>query len=347
MNIYETLKQLTDAHGVAGNESSAAAVALSLLRQFEPNAKTDCHGSVTGFIQSAVENAPTVMLDAHIDQIGLIVTHIDDKGFIKAEPCGGVDRRCLAARNVTIHSGKSLLKGTVCTLPPHADSSKSDSANEVMKADSIMIDAGLNKKQAEEMVSLGDVVTIDGELTLLTEALVSGCALDNRAGVCAVLYALFLLKDFVLKCNIAVSFSVQEEIGCRGAEVTAYNAEPDYAVVVDVSYGLSPGCTDSKTAYKCGKLGKGPMLGYSPALNREMFEGLKIIADENKIPYQLEIMNGDTGGTNADSVSIVKGGVRTSLVSIPLRYMHTPVETVDLSDIETTGRLIAEYIKFM
>jgi endoglucanase len=352
MNTFDVLKKLTDARGVAGNESAAANAVLEILKEIVPNceASLDCHGSVVGLIKRVndagntaagghADTGPvlTILLDAHIDQVGLIVTHIDDKGFIRAEPCGGIDRRALAAQAVTIHA-KSPLKGVICTLPPHVDKDE-----KVKKADEIRIDAGLSKKRADELISLGDVVTIDGELVSMLGKVASGPALDDRAGVVAILYALHLLKIVDVKYNIAVSFSVQEELGCRGAGVVVYNTEPDLAIVVDVSYGTTPGC--SSVAHKCGELGKGPMIGYAPALSREMFEGMKKIAAENEISYQLEIMNGDTGGTNADSVTTVKGGVRTSLLSIPLRYMHTPVETADLSDIEATGKLIARFVE--
>jgi len=218
-------------------------------------------------------------------------------------------------------------------------------SDEVIKADSIRIDTGLTHSQVSELVSLGDVVTVSGELVPLLNNNVSGAALDDRAGVCAVLIALGLLKNSKCGFNIAVSFSVQEELGCRGASVTTYNLEPNYAIAVDVSYGLSPHCSDPKTEYKCGKLGGGPMIGYAPSLCREMFEGLKRTADEWDIKYQLEIMNRDTGGTNADSISTVKGGVKTALVSIPLRYMHTAVETACLEDIEAAGQLIAAFVE--
>ncbi|MCL2036737.1 MAG: M28 family peptidase, partial [Oscillospiraceae bacterium] len=260
-DTFGTLKWLAEVKGVSGNEQgagSAAEVALELLREYIPDAGLDCHGSVVGFIGERENDKPTIMLDAHIDQIGLIVTHIDSKGFIKVEPCGGIDRRTLAAQAVTIHStrSKSPIKATVCTLPPHVK--KND--GEVLKADSIMLDAGMTAEQSKELISLGDVVTIDGEPILLQGKIVTAGALDDRAGVCSILYALHLLKESDLEYNIAVSFSVQEELGCRGATVTAYNAEPEFAVVVDVSYGLSPGCFEPKTAYKCGVLGKGPMI---------------------------------------------------------------------------------------
>jgi endoglucanase len=339
MNTLDTLKSLCEAVGVAGNENSdkqaIAQTALLLLKEYAPDASLDCHGSVVGFIGGRDNDKPTILLDAHIDQVGLVVTHIDSEGFVKTSSCGGVDRRVLAAQPVTLH-GKEKVKGIVCTLPPHVKKEKS-----VIKGDSIWIDTGLTKEKVSELVSLGDVATVDGEFTHLLNGRISAPALDDRAGVCAILSALNLLKNSSTGFNIAVSFSVQEELGCRGAIVTAYNTEPDYAIVVDVSYGLSPG----GDKHKCGELGKGPMIGYAPSLNRGMFEGLKKTADEWELPYQLEIMNRDTGGTNADTITVVKGGVRTALISIPLRYMHTPVETADLSDIETAGQLIAAFVE--
>jgi endoglucanase len=155
------------------------------------------------------------------------------------------------------------------------------------------------------------------------------------------LYALHRLQRINLSRNIAVSFSVQEEVGCRGAGVAAYNLEPEYAIVVDVSYGMSPGGVE----HKCGELGGGAMIGYAPSLNRTLFEMLKNTAADRDIPHQIEIMNRDTGGTNADTISTVKGGIKTALISIPLRYMHTPVETADLGDIEAAGKLIAAFIE--
>jgi len=338
MSVFDVLKLLTDANGVAGDESEAAGVALELLKEYAPLAEFDKFGSVTGFIGDKSNGKPLILLDAHIDEIGLIVTRLseNDGGFIAAEPCGGVDRRLLPAQSVTV-CGKTRVKGVVCALPPHVhkDSGKA------LKADEIRVDTGYSKEKLQELVSPGDRIVIDGELTRLANGRVCGKSLDDRAGVTAVLYALKLIKESG-NCayNIAVTFSSQEELGSRGAQISAYNADPEFAIIVDVSYGMSPGCPERK----CGKLDGGPMIGYAPALDRDMFERLKTVAGKLGVPHQLEIMNRDTGGTNADVISLVKGGVKTALVSIPLRYMHTPVETASVADIENTGRLIAAFI---
>jgi endoglucanase len=313
MNTFKILKRL------CANEKEA----FTLLEQYAPNTFIDPLGSVVGFIGERGNGKPTILLDAHIDRVGLIVTHTGSDGFVKVEPVGGIDRRALAAQAVIFHS-REPVHGVICTLPPHVK--KSD---KTIKADDIWVDTG------NAAVRQGDYATIDHRLTRLHGDVVTGVALDNRAGICSILFALELLRsnrrgEDGAPYNIAVSFSVQEELGQRGAAVTAYNADPDYAVVVDVSYA------DKGK----GKLGGGTMIGYSPILDRDMFETLKEL-DEN---HQIEIMNGDTG-TNADTVASSKGGVKTALLSIPLRYMHTPAETVDLTDIEATGKLIAAFIE--
>ena len=174
----------------------------------------------------------------------------------------------------------------------------------------------------------------------MTGSRVTSKALDDRAGVAAVLHCLELLKDAALSWDVAAAFAVQEELGCRGSAAAAYALQPDRAIAVDVSFALTP---DANPA-KCGKLGGGPMVGYAPGLDYAMCRRLEDVAKQAGIPCQQEVMGGDTG-TDADSISAARAGVPTALLSIPLRYMHTPVEMVDLRDVENVGKLMAEYIK--
>jgi len=262
MNTFDTLKLLTVVNGVAGDEQSAAAIALELLKEYTHDIHIDKHGSVIGRLNSGGvrdNGKPTLLIDAHIDEVGLIVTYIDDAGFVKAEPCGGADRRMLPGQSVTIH-GKQPVKGVICSPVPHVKTDKEST----LKADEIYIDTGYNKQEVSELVELSSRVVVNGELTQLLGDKVCSRALDDRAGVAAILYALSLLKNTNTNFNITVVFSVQEEVGCRGARVSAYNADADYAIAVDVSYGASPGCKE----YKCGKLSSGPMIGIAPSLNR-------------------------------------------------------------------------------
>ena len=333
--MEEILKKLCAPTGVSGNEKSAAEAARELLSGFAPDAYIDKTGNVIGHITSDGEK-PTVMLEAHIDEIGFIVTYIDDKGFLRVGNCGGTDRRLYAAQTVTIHTDEGDIKGVICTLPPHvaSDSSKT------MKVEEIAIDAGFpSREEAGKHISQGDRVTIDNTLAKLCGTRVTSKALDDRAGVAAVLYALELTKGKPLAYNVEILFAAQEEVGSRGAVIAAYNSSADIALATDVSFGYTP--DDKKTG--CGEMGKGAMIGISPVLDREVTNELKKLAKDKDIPHQFEVMGRDTG-TDADDISVTRGGIRTGLISIPLKYMHTPVEIVDTDDVKAVGRLMAAFI---
>lgn len=332
MDIKDTLRKLTDASGVSGDESCACDAALELLREYAPNAETDAFGNVTAVISCGDPAAKTLMLDAHIDQIGMIVSYIDNGGFLKVGACGGLDMRTMLAQSVTVH-GREKLHGVVCTLPPHVASDHS----KVPEVGDIAIDIGMDKEQAEKYISLGDRVTVDSSYRQLDE-LISAPSVDDRGGVCVILRALELLKDRRLRCNIAVCFSAQEETGERGAKQAAFRLAPDEAIVVDVSFGRTPDSAPHETA----ELGSGAMIGVSAVLDRGMTQQLKSLAEKNSIPYTVEVMPSSTG-TNADAISVTRSGVRCCTVSIPIRYMHTPIETVDVRDIEAAAQLIAAY----
>lgn len=337
MDTIKVLEQLCSAAGVSGGEFPASAAALGLLGKYADRAEIDPFGNVIGYIGDD-ESKPLLLLDAHIDRIGLIVTYIGDDGFLKVGKCGGIDRRTLLAQTVTIY-GKEPIKGIISTLPPHVAKDSGKSA----KLEDIVIDTGLSGERAKELISQGDLVTIDGVFSKLGENRVCCPVADDRAGVAALLYAAELLQtekqEKELPYRIAVQFAVQEEVGCRGAVISTFNINPDYAVAVDVSFAQSKGVEPSKA----GKLGKGPMIGIAASLDREMFKRFVEIAKEKEIPYQIEAMGGSSG-TDADGIAICRGGVRTGLVSIPQRYMHTPCEVVEITDIENTGRLIAEFV---
>lgn len=332
----EILKNLCLSIGVAGNEISASQVALEMLKKYTDDVTIDDFDNVVGFINSDKKDLPLILLDAHIDEIGMMVTYIDDSGFIKVSSCGGVDRRLVAAQEVTIH-GKSSILGIVGSKPPHLE--KGDEAKKVPQIDEIFIDAGMTKEQLSQIVSLGDRVTINSQYHELLNNRVSVKALDDRAGVVSILKALEYLQGKQLNYRIAVIFSAQEEVGGTGSTVGAYNIDPDYAIAVDVSFAY----TSDAIEHKCGKMGEGAMIGYSPILNKQLTDRLVSISKEKEIPYQIEVMGGRTS-TNADNISVTRGGVKTALVSIPLKYMHTPVESLELSDIDSVARVISEFI---
>lgn len=327
------MKKLTSPIGVSGEEEDAARGALELLKEYAPEAGIDHSGNVTGIIRSGCENAKTLMLDAHIDQIGFIVTQIDGDGFLKVGACGGPDLRIMLAQSVTVH-GTEDIRGVVCTLPPHVSSDRT----KVPEAGELAIDIGMTKEQAEKLIFPGDRVTVDQPFRKLSENIVSSPSIDDRSGVCAILLALDMLRGRKLKYDLAVCFSAQEETGERGVKPASFRLAPDEAIAVDVSFGRTP----DSAAHETAELGSGVMIGVSAALDRGMSQSLKMTAEKAGIPYTIEVMPSSTG-TNADSISTSRGGVKCCTLSIPIRYMHTPIETVKLSDIVSTARLICEY----
>ena len=334
--MEKMLEKLCGAYGVSGAEDNACDAALGLLKQYAPDAHADKFGCVTGFIGDRNNGKPTVMLEAHIDEIGFIVTYIDDDGFIRVGNCGGTDRRLYAAQTVTIHTESGNIRGVICTLPPHvaSDSSKT------MKTEDTAIDAGFtSREEAGKFIHAGDRITIDNSLAKLCGTRVTAKALDDRAGVAAVLHALELVQGKELPYNIEVLFASQEEVGSRGAVIAAFNSSADIALATDVSFAYTP---DDKKQ-DCGTMGKGAMIGISPVLDKEITAELKKLAEDRKIPCQYEVMGSSTG-TDADNISVSHGGIRTGLISIPIKYMHTPVEVADTEDIKAVGRLMAAFI---
>ncbi len=332
MDIRSTLRLLTEKTGVSGDEFPASRAALELLREYAPDADIDAFGNVTGTVKSSLPEAKTLMLDAHIDQIGMIVTYIDDGGFVKVGACGGLDMRTMLAQSVTIH-GKEDIQGVICTLPPHVSSDHS----KVPEIGEISIDIGMTKEQAKQVIFLGDRVTVDSRFRDVGE-LISAPSVDDRSGVCVILRALELLKGRELKYDLAVCFSAQEETGERGVKQAAFRLAPDECIAVDVSFGKTPDSEEHETA----PMGSGAMIGVSAVLDRGMTDRLKAIAEANDIPYTIEVMPSSTG-TNADAVSVSRCGVKCCTVSIPIRYMHTPIESVSISDIDAAAQLICKY----
>lgn len=332
MDLEKSIMSLADARGVSGDETNAAELALSMLKGYTD----DCfvkNGNVIGRL-GCKGSKLHILIDAHIDQIGFTVTHITDDGFLKIAGCGGIDRRLLLAQPVTVLA-KEPLEGVICAIPPHLETDES----KVPEMEDICVDVGLTKARAEELISLGDKIVFASRCVKLQGDRITGAALDDRCGVAAILRALELVKDKALHSEITVMFSAQEEVGERGAKIGAFDIEPDIAIAVDVSFAL----TADDSEVKCGKLGGGCMIGYSPVLDRGLSQTFKEIAEKRGLTYQIEVMSGTTG-TNADRFSVNKGGARAVTLSIPLKYMHTPVEVISLSDVENTAQLIAAYI---
>lgn len=329
MPVLEILSGLAAAMGPAGAEGSAAKLAMELLGDYAP-VRQDAMGSVICELGDP-DAKEHLLLDAHIDEIGLIVTRVDSKGFLHIERCGGVDRRVLAGADVWVF-GRKKLSGTICCAPT--------TGGKAPEMDKFYVDTGFSPEKAKELVPVGSRVMVRSKPVRLMGGKICCKALDNRAGAAALIRTVELLEQSggKMNCRLTILLSVQEELGGHGSKTAAFAEQPTQAIVVDAGFGSQPNVAPEKS----GELGKGPMIGCSPVLDYDVTLALRRMADENDIPWQNDIMGGATG-TNADSIANSRGGVRCGLVSIPLKNMHTAAEMVSIQDIEDTAVLLAEY----
>lgn len=329
MSIKDTLFELCNAVG-AGVLTEAADLAYEKLSQF-----CDCErkNGLTVVGRMKGEGDKTLMLEAHIDEVTMIVTAVDDEGFVTVSNCGGIDLRGLPSRAVTIH-GEKKIPAVFCATPPHLSSGETE-YDDISK---IKLDTMLGDK-AKELIAVGDMVTFSACAESLLGNRVTAKSLDNRAGVTCLLELASRLSSKSLPMNVVFVFSDAEELGMRGAKTASFSINPDEAIAIDVSFASAPDVSPSES----GKLGGGAMIGIAPVLDKSISDKLVKIAKENDIPYQCEVM-GKTTGTNADVISINREGVKTGLVSIPLRNMHTECEVIDLDDISSVCDILEHYI---
>lgn len=328
MDIKNTLFSLSHAVSL-GTITEARDLAFEILSKFADCKKYD-NLTVVGTIKGA-DSSRRIMLDAHIDEVGMIVTDVDDKGFLTVAKCGGLDLRGLSAREVIIH-GSTPVHGVFCSTPPHlssGDTEYTDIAN--LKIDTLL------GADAKDIVSVGDYVTFYAQPKDLIGSRVTGKAFDDRAGVVCLLELAERLSRTTPPCDIVFVLSDAEELGLRGSKTATFDIDPDEAIAIDVSFANAPDVGD------CGELSKGAMVGISPSLDGTISKKLIAIAKQNNIPYQTEVMGGKTG-TNGDVISTSKGGVKTGLISIPLRNMHTTAEVIDLEDIKSVCDILEKYI---
>ena len=327
MNVKETLFELSNAVSI-GNITEASDIAYKKLSKYVKSTQNGI--TVVGKIESSSDY--TLMLEAHVDEVGFVVTDIDDNGFLTVKNCGGIDLRMLPSRTVTIH-GKEKITGVFCATPPHLGGPKEYDDISALKIDTLL------GEKAKDVVSIGDFVTFNTEAASLQNGRITGKSLDNRAGVVCLLNLAERLCDKALPFNIVFALTDAEELGCRGAQTSTFDISPDEAIVLDVSFADAPDVPGNE----CGTLGGGAMIGMSPVLDKDISKKLVSVANKNNLSYQTEVMGGRTG-TNGDVVSISKSGVKTGLVSIPLRNMHSDVEIIDVKDIENVCDLLEKYI---
>ncbi len=334
-NLQNYLFKLCSEHLPSGFETRSDRI-KEILESLVDECSVDAAGNVVGFRKAAIPGAKKLLLDAHLDEIGLIVTEIDESGFIHFTNLAGFSPVCLPASSVTVF-GTRALAGVVATLPPHLQTK--EESKKVTPIKDLVIDIGYSAEKARELVRVGDPILLRQNCAELMNNRVCGKALDNRVGVAVLLDVLTSIQKLPIPVDLYVVFSAGEEFNGFGARHAAWSIAPDEAIVVDVTHAESPG-TPKEQSFP---LGSGAAIGIAPILCGGMTDKLLNIAERCSIPYTKEVMSEKTG-TNSDCITTSRSGVPTALVSVPLRYMHSGCEVVDLNDMKACSRLIGRYI---
>ena len=335
MNYEQTLSRLCAISAPSGFEEKVTAAAAELLRPLVDEVRATRLGSVVGVRRCGKENAQKLLLDAHLDEIGLIVTG-QEEGFLRFAPLGGVDPRMLPDREVVLLTDPPI-HGVVACLPPHVQSG--EDMDKSLPIKDLCIDVGLSQEEAEKRIPIGTPATYRGGCALLGEDLLCGKALDDRCGFAVLLDVLERLNGKPLGVDLYVLGSTQEETHSTGVITAAYEIAPNLCVAVDVTHGDSPDASKHETF----KLGGGPVIGVGPNCAASMSGLMKAVAKQLELPVQIEVMSGSSG-TNAWPIQVSREGVATAVLSIPERYMHTPVEVVSKQDLEDTAKLLAAFV---
>ena len=335
MKTISLLKQLSEAVGLSAHEAPVRALVRELWTPLVDDLQEDALGSLIGLQQgTSPEPRPKLMLAAHMDEIGLMVKQIDE-GLLRISNIGGIDLRVLPSLEVVVH-GREDLPGVVGMRPPHV--LPAEERDKPVPADKLFVDVGLPEERVRELVRVGDAISFRRDLLELKNDLVSGKALDNRASVAAVTLALDQLRRIDHAWDVVAVATVQEEVGLYGAITSAYGVAPDAAVAIDVTFGQQDGVSNSDTF----PMGKGVAIGVGPNFHPQLVDQLKSAGKDHEVPFEIEPAPGRSG-TDAWAIQVSREGVPTALVGIPLRYMHQPVETVAIKDVERAGRLLAVF----
>ncbi|MFC2171521.1 M42 family metallopeptidase, partial [Acidobacteriota bacterium] len=332
-------KELTETPGISGQEDRIRRLTMKHLKPLVDEIKIDPMGSIIARKKGTARSPLKVMVAAHMDQIGFIVSFIEDTGFLRISPVGGFDPRTLIAQRVFVHGKKDLL-GVLGIKPVHVLSE--EEKKKPIQIGDLFVDLGMEKKEIDKVVSVGDMVTLEREFAEMNGSTVCARALDDRLGVYVMIEALKRLK----KCQVDVYAvaSVQEEVGLRGALTAAFGIEPDIGLAIDVTIACDvPGTKPHEIVTKLGSGVAIKIMDSASISNRKFVDHLVKTAKANKIPYQMEIL--PRGGTDAGAIERARQGLPVATLSIPLRYVHTVVEMAHTDDIEATIKLTQKYLE--
>jgi putative aminopeptidase FrvX len=337
---FDFLKRLLETPSPSGFETRGQRVWAAYARDIADTIESDSYGNVFAVLNP--NGSPRILLAGHSDELGLIISHINEDGFLYFRAIGGVDRAMLRGRRVIVHSQSGPVPGVTGHLAIHLQ--ETDDRKKVPEFHEVFIDIGARSKaEADQLVRVGDAVTMEADVFSLSGGRIAARGCDNRIGTWSAAEALRILsfeREKLSASVIAVS-TVQEENGLYGAKMAGYRVRPDVALVVDVTHATDiPIC--SKPKHGDVKLGGGPVVRIGSANHPVLVDRLRKVAAEQAIPIQTEV-NPRFTGTDADAIFVQRGGIPTACLGLPNRYMHSTVEVIDLADLEALARLVAEF----
>ncbi|RPH92963.1 M42 family peptidase [candidate division KSB1 bacterium] len=334
---FKLLKALCESHAVSGREEGIRALIRKELTSVGCKVTMDAMGNVIGFRKG--KGKVKVMLAAHMDEIGFLVSHVDKSGFLRIQPCGGFDPRTLMSQRVYVHTAKKRLLGVMGTRPVHVLSE--EEAKRTLKVTDYFVDLGLPAKAVEKLVEIGDPITMARDMIEIGDCLTAK-ALDNRIGVWLMIESLRRLRAHAV--DIYAVATTQEEVGIRGAITSALDVRPDVGIALDVTIASDIPGSDSKDYIST--LGKGvaiKIMDSASISNPKLVTELRNIARKKKIKHQMEIL--PRGGTDAGGIQRVTGKCAVGTLSVPLRYVHSTVEMAHKQDLEAAVNLLTAYLQ--
>jgi endoglucanase len=342
--IKNLLGKLSNAHGISGYEGSVRAIIEKEIESYVDEVKIDTFGNLIAIKKG---KSPSVMIAAHMDEIGLMAKYVDDEGFIRFAKVGGWFDQTLVNQRVLLHTKKGVVAGVIGSKPVHV--MEAEEKKKAIEAKDMFIDVGASSRDDAMSMGIepGVPASIDQKLVGLANDIVTGKAFDDRAGGTVLITAMQRIAGMGLKSSVMGVFTVQEEVGLKGARTSAFGLNPDVAIAIDVCIpGDHPGIKKTDSAIQ---VGKGPVITVMDAGGRgvithpKVLEWLRETAKAKGIPYQLDVT--ESGTTDASAISLTREGIPSGVISVAARYIHTPVELLNLQDLEKAAELVVEAIK--
>ncbi|WP_340817835.1 M42 family metallopeptidase [Methanolobus sp. WCC4] len=341
--MEELITKLSNAHGISGSEGDIRTMLEEELEPYMDEMRIDKMGNLIAVKKG---EGPSIMLAAHMDEIGLMVKYIDDNGFLKFVKIGGWYDPTLHSQRVIVHTTNGPIPGVIGSKPPHV--MKPDDRKKPPEAKEMFIDVGAkDKEDATNMgIIVGTPVSMDREVKKLANNKITGKAFDNRAGCAIMIDAMRQIAEMDIKATVYAVGTVQEEVGLKGARTSAFGLDPDIAIAIDTTIpGDHPGMSKNESALDTGK---GGVITIADAAGRGIIASPQVVrwlvetAEKNEIAYQTDV--GDGGTTDATAIHLTREGIPSTVISVATRYIHSPVEVLDLSDLQSCSDLVAKAV---